>query len=247
MRAVAVLVVLACLLVPPAFASADWCDQISDWIYAEVDQGTITVHHDAAFYNCGLDSTGYGWTTSNDTLAVVETGFFTPAMCFCCFELTTTMTQVPPGDYVIDFLWDDFGYGPRHRYLSVTVPDEGQSGDPAVGDHTKSSCIQSQPSSSVPAAAGGAAPLLRPVEPNPVGERATLRFATPVAGRVTLAVYAADGSLVRLVLDEDLAAGSYTAFWDGRDDLGRRVAQGVYFAGAAMGGEQSVRRVLLIR
>jgi hypothetical protein len=247
MRFALALVAFASALVAAASAASDWCYDNGDYIYATVADGAITVHHDAAFYNCEPDSMGYTWTPQGSTFLVVETEYNPHAMCFCCFNYTTVMEHVPAGAYGIDFQWNDFETGPQHRLLDVYVPDEGQSGDPANGGHTTTNCLQEQSASADPSAPRPAGIVLHSAQPNPVGERALLRFETPAAGRVTLAVYAGDGSRVRLLVDEDLSAGSHTAVWDGRDELGRRVAQGIYFAGASAAGERSVRRVLLVR
>jgi hypothetical protein len=247
MRSALVLLALSFAGTLPAFAASDWCYDNGDWIYAEVADGTITVHHDAAFYNCGPDSIAYTWEAEGNTFVVVETEWNPQALCYCCYDLTTEMEQVPPGAYVIDFAWDDFETGPQHRILEVVVPDEGQSGDPHAGGHSCSPCLDEQSGAVGPTAPDGARLWLRPAEPNPAGARTALRFEIPAAGHVTLAVYSCDGARVRVLLDETLPAGPHAAVWDGRSDQGRRVSPGLYFCGLTAGGEQSVRRVLLVR
>jgi flagellar hook assembly protein FlgD len=46
---------------------------------------------------------------------------------------------------------------------------------------------------------------------------------------VTLAIHDATGRLVRMLLQDDLAAGDHRVRWDGRNAAGRRVAGGTYF------------------
>jgi len=246
MKSALVLVALGWGFLAPVFAASDWCYDVGDYIYAVVESGTITIHHDAAFYNCGPDSIAYSWAQEGNTFNVVETEWNPQAMCFCCYNLTTAMQQVPPGQYVIDFFWQDYTTGPEHRILYVLVPDEGQPGDPHGGGHTCSPCLEESDSVD-PVTPEGARLLLRSVEPNPVVASAMLRFETAGTGRVTLAVFSADGALVRVLLDEDLPAGSRTVAWDGRDDAGRRVPPGLYFCGLTQAGEKSVQRVLLVR
>ena len=246
MRSALLLAALGCVLVSPVSAASDWCYDNGDWIYAVVEDGTIAVHHDAAFYNCGPDSIAYVWTQQDNTFFVVETEWNPQAMCFCCYNLTTAMERVPPGQYVIDFEWDDFETGPQHRILNVQVPDEGQSGEPAAGGHTCTPCLNDEPSSQEPAGPGRARLVLRSPQPNPTGASAILRFETPTVGWVTLAVYSGDGAWVRTLVDENLDAGAHATAWDGRDHLGRRVPPGFYFCGLTAGGEKSGRRVLLV-
>jgi Tol biopolymer transport system component len=69
------------------------------------------------------------------------------------------------------------------------------------------------------------------VGPNPVrpGDRTDVRFDLPAAapGRVT--VYDVTGRPVRVLAAGLLASGPTSIGWDGRDERGRPVAQGVYF------------------
>jgi hypothetical protein len=67
------------------------------------------------------------------------------------------------------------------------------------------------------------------VRPNPLRSRATIAWAVPVAGRVSVKVYDAMGRVVRDLVGEHMDAGKYSATWDGRAADGRRIANGVYF------------------
>jgi len=67
------------------------------------------------------------------------------------------------------------------------------------------------------------------VRPNPLRSRATIAWAVPVAGRVSVKVYDAMGRVVRDLVGEQMDAGRYSATWDGRAADGRRIANGVYF------------------
>jgi hypothetical protein len=67
------------------------------------------------------------------------------------------------------------------------------------------------------------------VRPNPLRSRATIAWAVPVAGRVSVKIYDAMGRVVRDLAGERMDAGRYTATWDGRAADGGRTANGVYF------------------
>ena len=73
------------------------------------------------------------------------------------------------------------------------------------------------------------------------------RMDVPHAGRVHLAVVDARGRLVRTLLDDELAAGSHRVAWDGRDQTGRGVAAGVYFAVLRQGDLRETARMALVR
>lgn len=66
--------------------------------------------------------------------------------------------------------------------------------------------------------------------PNPFNPLTSIRFALPSADHVELAVYDARGRLVRRLLDESLDSGEHAVNWNGRDDSGRSLPAGVYFA-----------------
>lgn len=67
--------------------------------------------------------------------------------------------------------------------------------------------------------------------PNPTGHTTSLRFDLARAGRVDLLVYDLRGRRVAaLVEGVPHRAGSHVARWNGRDDRGRAVASGAYFA-----------------
>ncbi len=72
--------------------------------------------------------------------------------------------------------------------------------------------------------------VLRPAYPNPFNPRTTLAFDLARSGRVSLKIYAVDGSYVATVHDGTLGAGVHTYEWAGLDHRGRPVASGVYLA-----------------
>jgi hypothetical protein len=82
----------------------------------------------------------------------------------------------------------------------------------------------------VVARAIGPATLRLLASPNPARGRVHLRFDLPTRARVELGVWDLKGRHVRTVVVAPLHAGPHAATWDGRDDEGRQVASGVYFA-----------------
>lgn len=90
--------------------------------------------------------------------------------------------------------------------------------------------------------------VLKGAAPNPIGSQTRLSFAVHDEGeRVVLAIYAVDGRRVKLLVDELLEEGEYSAFWYARDDAGRAVPSGVYLVSLRRGGEGKLRKVLLVR
>ena len=98
----------------------------------------------------------------------------------------------------------------------------------------------------------GAPPVANALElhanhPNPFNPSTTIRFALAAAGRASLRVYDARGSLVRTLFDETRPAGPGNAMWDGRNDAGQSVASGVYLYRLSAGGDNRARKMVLLK
>jgi hypothetical protein len=64
---------------------------------------------------------------------------------------------------------------------------------------------------------------------NPFSPGSRIDFALPAPGRTRLVVYDVLGRRVRVLLDQDQAAGNHSLAWDGRNDTGARATSGLYF------------------
>jgi len=99
-------------------------------------------------------------------------------------------------------------------------------------------------------AIAGEGPLdltLAPCWPNPVHDATRIEFALPRSGTVTLQIYDLAGRCVRRLFTGSAPWGTRQLIWDGRDDGGRDVADGVYFYRLEAGGEVRTRKLLLVR
>ena len=70
--------------------------------------------------------------------------------------------------------------------------------------------------------------------PNPFNPETWIPFELTESQSIQIAIYSADGDLVRSLSLRELPAGSYltpdrAAYWDGQDQNGRRVSSGIYF------------------
>ena len=83
--------------------------------------------------------------------------------------------------------------------------------------------------------------------PNPLRGSTTLCLALPRASRVALAVYDQQGRRLRTLLAGTLPAGEHAVTWDGRDEGGRGVANGIYFVRCEVEGRTFTRRIAAIR
>src|SRR5262249_51372984 len=81
---------------------------------------------------------------------------------------------------------------------------------------------------------------------NPTRMSSSLVFSLATAGHARLAVYDAQGRLVRTLVDQDAAAGSFRAHWDGRSDSGASAGRGVFFAHFTVDGKDvDTRKIVL--
>ena len=98
---------------------------------------------------------------------------------------------------------------------------------------------------------GDAAPValtLLPNLPNPFNPKTSIRFGLPREEQVTLRVYDASGRLVRSLIEkETYPAGFHAMDWSGRDDRGRPLSSGIYFARLSAGGAQRSDKMVLLK
>jgi hypothetical protein len=89
--------------------------------------------------------------------------------------------------------------------------------------------------------------VLQAVYPNPFNSSVRIPYVLDRSGSVTVVVHDALGRRVRRLVDDTVAAGAYTAIWDGVDDDGRPVASGTYLVRMRHAGGIAVRSLSLIR
>jgi len=85
--------------------------------------------------------------------------------------------------------------------------------------------------------------------PNPFNPSTSISFSVPLGEKplVTLGVFDLRGRLVRSLVDSRKESGTYTVFWDGRDERGREMSSGVYFCRMQAGSFSQVRKMVLLK
>lgn len=83
--------------------------------------------------------------------------------------------------------------------------------------------------------------------PNPFNTRTIIRYSLESDAFATLRIYDAAGQLVCILSEHWQPAGSHQAIWDGRDEDGRRVGNGVYLYELRVDGESLQRKMVLLR
>lgn len=85
------------------------------------------------------------------------------------------------------------------------------------------------------------------VSPVPMRDRTTITFALSVATHVDAGIFDVTGRQVRNLQAGELGAGRQSLVWDGRDEQGREVPQGVYLVRVLAGGISTRSRVVRLR
>ena len=84
--------------------------------------------------------------------------------------------------------------------------------------------------------------------PNPFNGLTVIRFVLPTAQEIELALYNLAGQQVATLARGWRRAGAYALDWDGRDDMGRALASGVYLYRLEAGaGQAETRKLVLLR
>jgi len=88
--------------------------------------------------------------------------------------------------------------------------------------------------------------------PNPFNPDTWIPYELPKDAPVTISIYNIKGQLVRELSLGDKEAGYYvikskSAYWDGRNDCGERIASGVYFYRLQAGKFNAMRRMVILK
>jgi len=83
--------------------------------------------------------------------------------------------------------------------------------------------------------------------PNPFNPMATINYALPTDGQVTIEIYDIVGRKVITLLDVTEPAGYHSVTWYGKDSAGTLVASGVYFCRVQFGNKADVKKMILLK
>ena len=83
--------------------------------------------------------------------------------------------------------------------------------------------------------------------PNPFNPTTNLSFSLPRAERVTIQIYDVVGDLVKTLIDQTFAAGTFSVTWDGTDNAGARTASGMYIYRMQAGSFAVAKKMLMLK
>ncbi|HMB67928.1 MAG TPA: C25 family cysteine peptidase [bacterium] len=85
------------------------------------------------------------------------------------------------------------------------------------------------------------------VGPNPMVGSGDVRFSTSRGGAVTVEAFDVRGRRVAVLVDGELPPGDHALRWDGKNEAGRRLANGMYFLRLSTPDRQETVKVALLR
>jgi hypothetical protein len=112
---------------------------------------------------------------------------------------------------------------PENQTFTLRVTDAASLTDEQSFDLTIDGAVGVDPARPL-------ADRLDPPRPNPLRDRSALEFQLARESRIELGIYGPDGRRIRTLLRGLSPPGVRRVAWDGRDESGKRVAAGVFFA-----------------
>lgn len=88
--------------------------------------------------------------------------------------------------------------------------------------------------------------MLEEGRPNPFFSSTTLSYEVAAAGRVRMVIFDIQGRMVRTLVDHSMETGRHSVVWDGRNDAGEQVADGVYFCRLESADRTMSRKLLML-
>ncbi|MEO0092433.1 MAG: FlgD immunoglobulin-like domain containing protein, partial [candidate division WOR-3 bacterium] len=89
--------------------------------------------------------------------------------------------------------------------------------------------------------------ILYPNRPNPFQSQTAICYSLPAETKVSLVIYDVSGRLVKTLVNESKEPGFYTVIWNGTDDSGRKVNEGVYFYVLKTDENKMQRKMLILK
>jgi hypothetical protein len=85
------------------------------------------------------------------------------------------------------------------------------------------------------------------VYPNPFSNESRISYSVKNTGTVQISIYNLLGQKVRQISNATKATGSYVTSWDGKDDHGNKLSNGIYFVRMQSNDSQDTKKVMFIK
>lgn len=127
-----------------------------------------------------------------------------------------------------------------YTYGVTAIYVTGES-EPAMTDVTVD-YVSNEDDSAPPASTG-----LAGISPNPFKRNARIDFNLKENATVSIRIYSLRGQLVTTIINEDKAPGNHSITWNGKDDRGQDVPNGVYLCSMKAGDYSGSAKLILMK
>ena len=105
-------------------SSYQYPDCGEDEIEVSVQNYSIHIIHKKATYNCCPDDIEVSLLVEENVLRITETEILsTPCYCLCCYDVKSTIVDLLPGTYAVEYCWYDYETGKKECYAEeIEVP-----------------------------------------------------------------------------------------------------------------------------
>jgi hypothetical protein len=83
--------------------------------------------------------------------------------------------------------------------------------------------------------------------PNPFNRSTNIEYSLPKNDKVSILIYGINGDLIKAITYPEKQVGNYTEVWNGRNNLGREMANGEYFYQVISGDYISTKKMILLK
>ena len=106
-----------CLPESPIKDPYPFCDD-DERVVVQVEENRINVIHQSATYNCCPDDIEVSLRVEGNILRLWEEEILTtPCFCMCCFDVESTVGNLTPGTWFVEYCWDDYETGGIECFL----------------------------------------------------------------------------------------------------------------------------------
>jgi flagellar hook assembly protein FlgD len=83
--------------------------------------------------------------------------------------------------------------------------------------------------------------------PNPFNPQTQIEYFVPRDGHVKLEIFNLLGQKIRTLVDREIKKGTHVVSWDGTNDQGTFVANGIYFCQLEAENSMSTNKMILLK
>ncbi len=215
----------------------------STWTDSESDTSTIDVFVTVSNSSASNIVDAFG------TVKIGDRSF--ECLRICSFDTTSTqqfINGVPLGPPTISTSID-YSWVSKASFNVASISSQDDETDPNFTDAFSFFRIKGGATTSVSENDGLLPTTLNLMQnyPNPFNPETRIDYSIGKQGLVDLAIFDINGALVKNLVQSDLAAGEYSAVWDGTDFSGRKVASGRYVYRLTFNGEVKSKMMILVK